>query len=62
MVASQTSGEFALMRLKITVFCSTNSWPKTMRAISTVSRARRGCVTEPMNGLSVSVRCAATMS
>ena len=61
-VASQTSGEFALIRLKTTVFCSRKSAPKTIRAISTVSRARCGCVTEPMNGLSEQRRCASTMS
>ncbi len=52
MVASQTSGEFALIRLKTTVFDSRKSAPKTIRASSTVSRARSGCVTDPMNGLS----------
>jgi len=62
MVESQTSGELALMRLNTTAFCSTTSAPKTIRAMSTVSRARCGCVTEPMNGLSPSVRWAATMS
>ena len=51
-VASQTSGEFALIRLKIAVCSSRTSAPNTIRAISTVSRARSGCVTEPMNGLS----------
>ena len=40
------------MRLKTTVFASTNSSPNTIRAMSTVSRARSGLVTEPMNGLS----------
>ena len=40
------------MRLKTTVFSSTKSRPKTIRAISTVSCARSGRVTEPMNGLS----------
>ncbi len=51
-VESHTRGEFALMRLNTTTFVSRNSAPKRMRAISTVSRARSGCVTEPMNGLS----------
>ena len=51
-VESQTSGEFALQRLRMTVFSSRKSAPKTMRAISTVSSARCGWVTEPMNGLS----------
>ena len=52
MVASQTRGEFALMRLVITVFDSTNASPKTIFAIETVSSARSGAVTEPMKGLS----------
>jgi len=51
-VASHTSGELALIRLKTTVCSSTKSRPKTIRAMSTVSRARSGRVTEPMNGLS----------
>ncbi len=33
-----------------------------MRHISTESAARDGSVTEPMNGLSLSVMCASTMS
>ena len=52
MVPSQTIGELALIRLVMTVFLSTNSAPKVRRAISTVSRARSGWVTEPMKGLS----------
>ena len=40
------------MRLVTTVFASTNSSPNTMRAMETVSSARSGAVTEPMNGLS----------
>jgi hypothetical protein len=36
----------------MTVFSSRKSAPKRMRAIETVSSARSGCVTEPMNGLS----------
>ena len=40
MVESQTSGELALIRLNTTVFCSTTSGPNTIRAMSTVSRAR----------------------
>ncbi len=58
MVASHTSGELALMRLKTTVWSSRKSRPNTMRAISTVSRARSGRVTEPMNGLSEYRMCA----
>ena len=52
MVESQTIGEFALIRLRITVCSSMNSAPNTIRAISTVSWARSGWVTDPMNGLS----------
>ena len=51
-VASHTKGEFALMRLVMTAFSSTNASPKTIFAIETVSSARSGAVTEPMNGLS----------
>ena len=40
------------MRLVITAFSSTNASPKTIFAIETVSSARSGAVTEPMNGLS----------
>ena len=52
MVPSQTIGELALMRLVMTVFSLTKSAPKAIFAISTVSCARSGWVTEPMNGLS----------
>ena len=41
------------MRLRITVWSSRYGAPNRMRAISTVSRARSGAVTEPMNGLSL---------
>ena len=59
---SHTSGEFALIRLRITGWSSRYSAPNTIRAISTVSCARSGCVTEPMNGLSEYRMCAYTMS
>ena len=36
----------------ITQFSSTNFSPNVSLAISTLSSARRGCVTEPMKGLS----------
>ena len=52
MVLSHTIGELALMRLVTTVFDWTNSSPNTISASRTVSSARSGCVTEPMNGLS----------
>ena len=52
MVPSQTIGELALTRLEMTVLFSTNSSPKTSFAMATVSSARSGAVTEPMNGLS----------
>ncbi len=53
--ASQTSGEFALTRLSITGCVSRKSSPmplNAIRAMSTLSCARLGWVTEPMNGLS----------
>ncbi len=53
MVLSQTIGELALMRLVMTVFSSTNSSPKRIFAMSTLSWARSGAVTEPMKGLSL---------
>ena len=58
MVASKVIGEFALMRLISTVFGrpvsgSVKSWPKAIFAISTLSAARSGCVTEPMKALSL---------
>ena len=62
MVPSKTIGELALMRFTTTQFWSTKSDPNRMRHISTVSSARSGAVTEPMNGLSDSVMCASTMS
>ena len=46
----------------MTVFWSTKSSPNRILAIATVSSARSGAVTEPMNGLSDSVMCASTMS
>ena len=52
MVASQVIGELALIRLINTVLVSTKSAPNRIFAISTVSSARSGAVTEPMNGLS----------
>ena len=52
MVSSNTIGELALIRLVSTVFWSTKSSPNTIFAIATVSSARSGAVTEPMNGLS----------
>ena len=52
MVASHTSGEFALIRLSSTQSRSSRSAPNRIRAISTVSLARSGWVTDPMNGLS----------
>ena len=36
----------------MTGFASTNASPKTIFAMETVSSARSGAVTEPMNGLS----------
>ena len=52
MVASHTMGELALIRLVMTVFSLTKSAPKAIFARSTVSWARSGWVTDPMNGLS----------
>ena len=52
MVASKVIGELALIRLTETQLVSTTSAPNRIFAISTVSAARSGCVTEPMNGLS----------
>ncbi len=51
-VESQTIGEFAFASETITVFDSRKSAPKRIRAIATVSSARLGWVTEPMNALS----------
>ena len=58
MVESKVIGELALMRLTSTVFGrpvtgSTKFGPNTIFAISTVSAARSGRVTDPMNGLSL---------
>ena len=53
MVASQVMGELALIRLVTTQFCSTKSPPNTSLAMSTVSWARSGAVTDPINGLSL---------
>src|SRR5262249_35745670 len=57
-VPSHTIGELALIRLMITVFglpvAGSTYWsPNRIFAISTESCARSGCVTEPMNGLSL---------
>src|SRR3546814_16298177 len=52
MVESHTIGEVALISEVTTVLRSTKSAPKTIFAISMVSSALSGCVTEPMNGLS----------
>ena len=52
-VASHTSGELTLTLPMITQLLSTTSAPKAMRAISIESAARDGCVTEPMNALSL---------
>ena len=57
MVPSHTIGELALIRLVMTVFFSRKSAPNTIFAISTVSAARSGWVTEPMNGLSEYLMC-----
>ena len=51
-VPSQVIGEFALIKLIITVLLLTNSSPKRILAMSIVSLARSGAVTEPINGLS----------
>jgi hypothetical protein len=53
MVSSNTIGELALIRLRVTQFWSTNSAPNRILHISIVSSARSGAVTEPMNGLSL---------
>ena len=58
MVESNVIGELALIRLTSTVLGrplagSMKSAPNRIFAISTVSAARSGCVTEPMNGLSL---------
>jgi len=43
-------------------FSSTKSSPNTIFAMSTVSSARSGAVTEPMKALSEYTMCAATIS
>ena len=55
MVPSQTIGELALISEVMTVLVSRNFSPNTIFAISTVSAARSGAVTEPMNGLSLNL-------
>ncbi len=62
MTPSNVIGELMLIRLVITVFACTNSCPKRIPAMSTLSCARPGSVTEPMNGLSDSVMWACSMS
>jgi hypothetical protein len=52
MVWSQTRGELQLVTEVMTVLFLTNSLPKTILAMATVSSARSLAVTEPMNGLS----------
>ena len=52
-VPSSTIGELQLIRLVRTQFSSTKLSPIAILAISTVSRARSGAVTLPMNGLSL---------
>ena len=66
-MASKVIGELALIRLMITVFGlpvagSMYSSPNRIFAISTESCARSGCVTEPMNGLSLYFMWLYTMS
>ena len=57
-VESHTSGEFALIRLRITTW-SSRCRRRTGSAPSRRCRARAaGCVTEPMNGLSEYRMCA----
>ena len=63
MVSSKVMGELALIRLITTVLFlpvagSMKSSPNKRLAISTVSCARSGCVTEPMKGLSLYFMCA----
>ena len=56
-VPSHVIGELALIKLIITVFSLTNSSPKIIFAISIVSFARSGAVTEPIKGLSDNLIC-----
>src|SRR6185295_1842626 len=53
MLKSQDIGEFALARPMITCSRSRVSAPNRTLTMSTESWARLGCVTEPMNALSV---------
>ena len=46
----------------MTVFSSTKSLPNKIFAISTLSKALLGSVTDPINGLSVKVICANNIS
>ena len=48
MVPSQVIGEFALIRLVVTVLVSRKSSPNRIFDMSTVSCARSGAVTEPI--------------
>ena len=52
MLKSHDMGELALARPMMTCSRSVVSAPNTMRAMSTESCARLGCVTEPMNARS----------
>ena len=54
-IESNVIGEFILIKLVITVFSSTKSFPNNILAISTLSCARLGSVTDPIKGLSVKV-------
>ena len=51
-IESKVRGELILIKLVNTVFCLTNSSPKRIFTISTLSLALSGAVTEPINGLS----------
>ena len=53
MLKSHDIGEFAFARPMITCSVSRVSGPNAIFAMSTESWARLGCVTEPMNALSV---------
>ena len=53
MVASKVMGELALISEVTTVFLRRKSSPNRIFAIATVSSARSGWVTEPMNALSL---------
>ena len=56
MVASKVIGELALIRLVMTQCSFTNASPNTNLAMSTVSCALSGAVTEPIKGLSLQRR------